>query len=81
MTIDLAWWITALELPILAGLFIRIEKLKEDLARTKLAIAQSYASRVHVRELEERITSHLLRIERKLDATSLQTAALKERAR
>lgn len=80
MTLDLSWWITAIEIPIVAFLFIRMERLADELARAKLTIAQTYVSRRQMRELEERMTAHLLRIERKLDATALQTAALKGKA-
>lgn len=76
---DFGWWFTVIELPVLASLFLRIEKLAEDLTKAKLDAAQFYASQMHVHELEERLTSHLLRIERKLDTTSLQTAALQAR--
>lgn len=76
---DFGWWIAVIELPVLAALFVRLEKLAEDMARTKIDIAKSYASHVQVHELEERLTAHLLRIERKLDTTSLQTAALQAR--
>ena len=76
---DLGWWLTAIELPILGALFLRLEKLANDLARTKIDCAKFYASHSEVHELEERLTAHLLRIERKLDTTSLQTAALQAR--
>ena len=77
MTPDIYWWLTAIEIPVIAALYVRLE----ELAQAKLSIAQTYAQRSQVRELEERITAHLLRIERKLDATSLQTAALTERSK
>ncbi len=88
MSLDLSWWLAAIEIPVLGALFAyvlrqqqsledNIERLRGDLSRAKLSIAQTYASRAGVREVEDRLTSHLLRIERKLDATALQTAALK----
>ena len=73
------WWLAVIDLPVLAALFIRLEKLTEEVARTKIDMARSYASHSEVHELEERLTAHLLRIERKLDTTSLQTAALQAR--
>lgn len=84
------WWITAVELPTLAGLFwfiwrIRRDgeekldhlrhqchtgdaQLRETLAAYKLEVAKSYASIAYLKDVERRLTSHLLRIEAKLDA-------------
>ncbi len=73
------WWVSVIEVPIIAALFVRIEKLRDDLSHSKIHTAQYYASQHHVQELEERLTAHLLRIERKLDTTSLQTASLQAR--
>lgn len=88
--IDPAWWITAFELPALAGLFWLIVRVRNDadaavdalrtaietaagqlrdgLAAHKLEVAKSYASMQTLREVERRLTDHLLRIEAKLDA-------------
>jgi len=88
--VDAAWWITAVEIPALAGLYwliwrhrrdadIAIERgraacetamtrLRESLAAYKLEVAKSYASIAYLREVEKRLTEHLLRIEDKLDA-------------
>lgn len=41
--------------------------LRESLAAYKLEVAKSYASITEVKALEDRLTSHLLRIETKLD--------------
>ncbi len=87
--IDIIWWITAVELPALAGLFwlnwrtrqdgiegieeTRIEGersvsfLREKLSAYKLEVAKSYASIAYLKEVERRLTRHLLRIENKLD--------------
>jgi hypothetical protein len=95
---DLAWWITAFDLPAMAGLFWliwrtraesesavadlqsqlekRSDQLREALAAFKLEVAKTYASQTDLRELEGRLTSHLLRIESKLDATALKAEAL-----
>lgn len=90
--IDPAWWITAVELPALAGLYWLIwrtrrdaEKsnaavrtdmeaglagLREGLAAYKLEVAKSYASIAYLKEVEARLTDHLVRIENKLDRTA-----------
>ncbi len=95
---ELAWWITAFDLPAMAGLFWliwrtradgeaavdhlhallarRSDQLREALASFKLEVAKTYASQNDLRELESRLTAHLLRIESKLDATALKAEAL-----
>lgn len=91
-SVDPAWWITAVELPALAGLYWLIwrtrrdaEKsstavradmesglahLRESLAAYKLEVAKSYASIAYLKEVEARLTDHLVRIENKLDRTA-----------
>lgn len=75
---DLMWWITAVELPALAGLFVliwrarrelesAIDETAEDLADFKLDVAKNYASQAALKETEQRLTDHLIRIEQKLD--------------
>ncbi|MGB1077679.1 MAG: hypothetical protein ACPG05_05165 [Bdellovibrionales bacterium] len=87
---DLGWWITAIEIPVLSGLFWLFWRnkgevdraiifIRRDLMEFRLDVAQSYARSTDVRELEGRLTSHLLRIEAKLDTTALKTEALKAR--
>lgn len=88
-TLSGVWWITAVELPALAGLLwlslrnkrdmeaavdrVRAEaderagRLRDSLAAYKLEVAKSYASIAYLKEVERRLTSHLLRIEDKLD--------------
>jgi len=88
-TIDTIWWITAIDLPVLTGLFwlnwrtrqdsqegieeARIESergvsyLREKLSAYKLEVAKHYASIAYLKEVERRLTKHLLRIEDKLD--------------
>jgi len=92
--IDLMWWLSAVELPALAGLFwlqqhqrdrseqtlaqlqaeqrTAIAATRAALADYKLEVAQSYASLSHLKDVETRLTEHLLRIEAKLDQS--QTA-------
>ncbi len=87
--INVIWWITAVELPAMAGLFwlnwrtrqdsqddiedTRIEgekgisNLRDKLSSYKLEVAKSYASIAYLKEVERRLTKHLLRIENKLD--------------
>jgi hypothetical protein len=77
-TLDLAWWATAVELPALAGLFwlmlrgraeleAAADRLRDDLAESKLEVARSYASTAALKDVERRLTEHLVRIEAKLD--------------
>ena len=88
-TLNLVWWITAVELPALAGLFwlnwrlrrdtddaigdarheaeTGIRHLRDSLAAYKLEVAKSYASITYLKEVERRLTDHLVRIELKLD--------------
>ncbi|MBI4968505.1 MAG: hypothetical protein HZC25_10350 [Rhodospirillales bacterium] len=90
---DLGWWITAVELPVLAGLFWLIWKnrreqddatdilrhyveqgfsaQREALAEYKLEVAKSYASIGYIKDVERRLTEHLVRIETKLDGVSM----------
>ena len=77
-TLDLAWWATAVELPALAGLFwlmlrgraeleAEADRLREDLSAFKLDVARSYASTAALKDVERRLTEHLVRNEAKLD--------------
>jgi len=89
-TIDVVWWITAVELPILGGLFWLITRLRKDaetalenvraraesaqaqvresLAAYKLEVAKTYVSFATLKDVEQRLTDHLLRIENKLES-------------
>lgn len=44
--------------------------MRESLAAYKLEVAKSYASIPYLKEVERRLTGHLVRIENKLDATN-----------
>lgn len=88
--LDLGWWVTAVELPVLGGLFVLIwrgrteaddrmdeidhkvdvagSQLREALAAYKLEVAKTYATTGTLRDVERRLTEHLVRIEAKLDA-------------
>jgi hypothetical protein len=54
----------------------RNNQLREGLAAFKLEVAKGYASHNDLKELENRLVSHLLRIEAKLDTTALKAEAL-----
>ncbi len=54
----------------------RCEQLRDALSAFKLEVAKTYASQKDVRNLEERLVEHLLRIESKLDKTVIKTAQL-----
>lgn len=95
---DLVWWISVVDVPAMAGLFIliwrtrldsneaiqklhamldhRTDQFREALHAFKLEVAKNYASHKDSRALESRLTSHLLRIEAKLDTTALKAEAL-----
>ena len=75
---DLVWWITAIELPVLGGLFWLLQShrrederehraLRDELAAFKLHVATAYASIVYLKEVEARLTAHLTKIEAKID--------------
>ncbi|WP_207460162.1 hypothetical protein [Azospirillum sp. SYSU D00513] len=88
--LDLGWWITAVELPAISGLFWLIGRLRKDaetametlrgraeegqaqlreaLAAYKLEVAKSYVSVSTLKDVEQRLTGHLLRIEHKLES-------------
>lgn len=90
--LDLGWWVTAVELPALGGLFVLMwrsraeaddrmdeldlkmemagSQLREALAAYKLEVAKTYATTGTLRDLERRLTEHLVRIEAKLDAVN-----------
>ena len=55
---------------------VRSSQLREALSSFKLEVAKHYAPASEMRELEDRIVAHLLRIEAKLDKTALKTEAL-----
>lgn len=87
--LNLIWWITAVEIPVLAGLFwlnwrnrrdaddaigdarhefeTGLTFLRENLAAYKLEVAKSYVSIAYLKEVERRLTAHLVRIENKID--------------
>lgn len=88
-SVDLVWWISAVELPVMGGLFWLITRLRNDsegaledlrvraesaqaevresLAAYKLEVAKTYVSFATLKDVEQRLTDHLLRIENKLE--------------
>ncbi len=58
----------------------RSNQLRDALNAFKLEVAKTYASQGDLRELEGRLTGHLLRIESKLDSTALKAEAVKARS-
>lgn len=88
IAIDLMWWLSAVELPALGGLFwltqhqrdrqdqiiqqmqaehrAAITATRAALSDFKLEAAQRYASIGYLKDVETRLTEHLLRIEAKL---------------
>ncbi len=77
------WWIAVIELPILSALFWLIwnsrrefesglMKINQALAEHRIEVARTYAETRDLRIIENRLTAHLLRIEAKLDITSLK---------
>ena len=77
MNDDFFWWLSAIEIPVLSGLFWMIWKIKSEVSDFKIEVANNYARLSDVMQLENRLTSHLLRIEVKLDVTALKTESLK----
>ncbi|MCW9035574.1 MAG: hypothetical protein OQK35_05630 [Alphaproteobacteria bacterium] len=46
-----------------------LSHLRENLSAYKLEVAKTYASLHHLKDVERRLTRHLVRIENKLDST------------
>lgn len=89
MTVTPLWWISAVELPVLGGLFLLFWRFRQDadqrlddldhridvgdaqareaLAAYKLEVAKTYATHGTLKDVERRLTEHLVRIEAKLD--------------
>ncbi len=79
MNDNFLWWLSVIEAPALSGLFWMIWRLKNELSDYKIEVANHYAKIGEVLQLENRLTSHLLRIEAKLDVTALKTESIKAR--
>ena len=90
--LDLAWWITMVELPVFAGLFwliwrVRADaetaierirqnadaariRMREGLAAYKLEVAKGYVSIGYLKDVERRLTDHLIRIDARIEAAA-----------
>ena len=53
----------------------QVERFRDGLAAFKLEVAKGYASIAYLKDVEKRLTVHLIRIEKKLDDVSLWGAA------
>jgi hypothetical protein len=89
MQIEPTWWISVIEVPVVAALFRMIYSLRQDfqnriergdtrdseavsrardeLAEFKLEVARTYVPLSLIRDVDQRLSSHLLRIEGKLE--------------
>lgn len=87
-TISLVWWITAVEIPLFAGLFWLIHHgrreaerallkvysevqgnlsmVLDNLAQSKLEVARLYATIADLKEVEKRLTDHLIRLDTRI---------------
>lgn len=87
-TLTWAWWITAVEIPVVGYLFWLIHHgrreaesallklyreiqgnlgvVLENLAQSKLEVARLYATLADLKDVEQRLTDHLLRLETRL---------------
>ena len=94
---DLAWWITAVEAPIVGALFYMINGLRrdieerishgdqrdsaallrtrDDLADVKIEVARTYVPLSLIRDVDQRLSQQLLRIEEKLDEVARMRAS------
>ena len=79
MNTEFLWWLSVIEIPVLSGLFLLIWRIKGEFSDYKIEVANHYARLADVVQLENRLTSHLLRIEVKLDVTALKTESLQAR--
>lgn len=77
-TISLAWWVTAVELPLILGAYVliwrrgqeldrKLADLNKELQDYKLGATKEFASIGYLKAVEGRLTNHLMKIEEKLD--------------
>ena len=78
MLSDIFNWITMIEIPIFASLFSLLFRQRKDtdnaigicreaLSEFKVHVARNYVSSATLKDVENRLTAYLLRIEKKLD--------------
>ncbi|MDR2933720.1 MAG: hypothetical protein LBU68_00335 [Rickettsiales bacterium] len=92
MDFNILWWISVIEIPIIAAMFKMMKSsrdevddniknyqstvsenlrdLSKQLFEYKLFVAQNYASIAYMKDIEKRLTDHLLRIEDKIQNAS-----------
>lgn len=56
----MAWYILRLQ--------NKVDAVNDSLKDLRVHVAEKYATNLYIKEVEDRITAHLIRIERKLDA-------------
>lgn len=77
---EILTWIAMVEIPVFATVFRLITKNKREYDNTqtclkdsfndfKLHVARNYVAINYLKDVENRLTNHLLRIEKKLDET------------
>lgn len=89
--IDLAWWITVVELPAFGSIFLLILHARkenertlfriyretqrnmnivlDELAQFKVEVARTYVAVQALKDVETRLTAHLIRLETRLGST------------
>ena len=78
MLSDIFNWITMIEIPVFASLFSLVFRQRKDaenaigicreaLSEFKVHVARNYVSAATLKDVENRLTAYLLRIEKKLD--------------
>lgn len=74
MSINFFEWVTLIEVPLFIAIFkmffkerVEHQNIKDALAEFKLHVARNYVSTTYLKDIENRLTNHLLRIEQKLD--------------
>lgn len=81
--VEIINWVAMVVVPAVAGLFRMMTKQKKEtdlqilscrdaLAEFKLHVARNYVSINYLKDVENRLTDHLLRIEKKLDDVGRQ---------
>ncbi len=81
--VEIINWVAMVVVPAVAGLFRMMTKQKKEmdlqilscrdaLSEFKLHVARNYVSINYLKDVENRLTDHLLRIEKKLDDVGRQ---------
>ena len=97
--IEPQWWVTAVEIPVVLGLFWMIHGLRrdvqeriergdardsealartrDDLAEFRIEVARTYVPLSLIRDVDRRLSEHLLRIEHKLEQVQRTALSLR----